>query len=151
MRIAATTLEGGLEDIVTPQFGRTATFTIVDYDGGIKSVEVVENRAASQASGAGIAASQTLVDGKVEVLLTGNVGPNALNVLRSAGIRIFRAAGLKVRDAVEKFVKGEQEEVLSPSGGMGGGMGRGMGRGMGSGRGGGAGGSGRGMGGGRWR
>lgn len=142
MRIAATTLKGGIGDIVTPQFGRTATFTIVDYDGGVKNVEVIENRAASQASGAGIAAAQTLVDNKVEVLLTGNVGPKAMSVLRAAGIKVYVAEGLKVRDAVEKFVKGELEEISSPSGGMG------MGRGMGGGRGRGTGG---GMGGGRWK
>lgn len=142
MRIAATTSKGGLEDIVTPQFGRAGTFTIVDYDGKIRDVEVVENKAASQASGAGVAASQTLVDKKVEVLLTGNVGPKAMNVLRAAGIKIFMAEGLKVKDAIEMFAKGKLEEISSP--------GRGMGRrgsqGMGSG-----GGRGQGMGGGRWR
>jgi len=144
MRIAATTLKGGIDDIITPQFGRAATFTIVDYDGEAKNVEVIENRAASQASGAGIAASQTLVDKKVDVVLTGNVGPNAMNVLRAAGIKIYAAAGLKVKDAIEKYVKGELEEITSPSGGMGKGMGRGGGRGIGRGMGGG-------MGGGRWR
>jgi len=48
MRIAATTSKGGIEDIIQPQFGRAATFTIVDYDGEVKNVEIVENRAASQ-------------------------------------------------------------------------------------------------------
>ena len=127
MRIAATTLKGGIDDIVSPQFGRTATFTIVDYDGGVKNVEIVENRAASQASGAGIAAAQTLVDSKVKVLLTGHVGPKAMNVLKAAGLRVFAADGLKVEKAVEKFVKGELEEITSPSVGVGKGTGRGRG------------------------
>lgn len=142
MRIAATTTNGGLDDIVTPQFGRTASFTILDldYDGKIRNVEIVENTAALQSSGAGIAASQMLVDKKVEVLLTGNIGPKALNVLRAAGIRIFRADGLRVRDAVEMFARGELEGISSADTGrgMGGGKGFGGGRGMG-------------MGGGRWR
>lgn len=124
MRIAATTLKGGIDDVVTPQFGRAATFTIVDYDGGVKNVEVVENKAASQSSGAGIAAAQTLVDKKVKVLLTGHVGPKAMNVLRAAGIRAYVAEGLRVRDAVEKLVKGELEEFSAPSSG---GRGKGMG------------------------
>lgn len=148
MRIAATTLNGGIDDIITPQFGRTASFTILDYDGEIGNVEIVENRAASQSSGAGITASQMLVDKKVEVLLTGNVGPKALNVLRSAGIRIFRADGLRVREAVEKFARGELEEISSAGmgGGMGGGKGMGGGRGTGMGKG-----RMKGTGGGRWR
>jgi predicted Fe-Mo cluster-binding NifX family protein len=137
MRIAATTLRGGLEDIITPQFGRTATFTIVDYDGEVKRVEVVENRAASQPSSAGIAASQLLIDRGVKVLLTGNVGPNAMNVLMSAGIKIFRADGMKVGEAIEMLAGGKLEEITVPTGmGMGGGRGgRGGGRGMGMGRG----------------
>ncbi len=147
MKIAATTLNGGLDDTVTPQFGRTVSFTIVEYDNGFRSVEVVENRGAMQSSGAGIAAAQTLVDRGVEVLLTGNVGPKAIGVLKSAGIRIYRADGLKVREAVEKFINGDLEEISTPTG-MGMGGGRGMGRGMGRGAGGG---TGRGMGGGRWR
>ena len=137
MKITATTSSGGLDDIVTPQFGRAASFTIVEYDGEPRSVEVVENRGAMQSSGAGIAAAQILVDRGVEVLLTGNVGPKAIGVLRSAGIRIYRADGLRVREAVEKYIKGELEEISAPTGmgmggrGMGGGRGRGMGRGMG--------------------
>ncbi|WP_202319251.1 NifB/NifX family molybdenum-iron cluster-binding protein [Archaeoglobus neptunius] len=140
MRIAATTRRGGVEDTITPQFGRAVTFTIVDYDGEIKDVEIVENTAASQPSGAGIAASQILVDRRVEAILTGNVGPKAMNVLKSAGIGIFRADGLKVGEAIERFMNGELEEIASPSRGMGGGKGRGTGE-MGQGR----------KGGGRWR
>ncbi len=132
MKIAATTLNGGLDDLITPQFGRAASFTIVEYDDGMKSVEVVENKGAMQSSGAGIAAAQMLVDRDVKVLLTGNVGPKAMSVLRSAGIRIYRAEGLRVREAIERYAKGELEEVSVPTG-----MGKG-GRGMG-------------MGGGRWR
>lgn len=131
MRIAATTSGGGLEDIITPQFGRAMSFTIVEYDEEIKDVEIVKNMAVSQPSGAGIAASQLLIDKDVEVLLTGNVGPKAMAVLKSAGIRVFRADGLKVKDAVEMFVKGKLEEISVPTGGMGRGMGMGRGKGMG--------------------
>ncbi len=132
MRIAATTGEGGLKDRIVPQFGRAPSFTIVDFEGEIRSVEVIENRAASQLSGAGIAAAQTLVNAGVKVLLTGNVGPKAMSVLNAAGIEIYNAAGLTVEEAIRLFSEGRLGRITSPGGGgMGGGMGRGRGMGMG--------------------
>jgi predicted Fe-Mo cluster-binding NifX family protein len=125
MRIAASTDKGGLDDIVTPQFGRTPSFTIVEFDGSIRSVEVVINAASKQSGGAGIAASQLMVDRGVEVVLTGNVGPKAMNVLKAANIRIYRADGLKVEEAVKKLAKGELEEIQAPGRGMGKGSGGG--------------------------
>mgnify|MGYP000318297175 CR=1 FL=1 len=149
MKIAATTLEGGLDDIIVQQFGRAPSFTIVEFDGKeARSIEVIKNPAVNQARGAGIAASQLLVDRGVKVVLTGNVGPKAMDVLKSAGIKIYRAGGMKVEDALLKFANGELEEITTaifgwgPGKGSGGGTGRGMGRGIGRGTGKGAGGKG---------
>ncbi len=116
MRIAVSTTEGGLDDKVSDVFGRAVSFTIVDVeDGDIKSVEVVRNDFAVRGGGAGVAVSQFLADKGVEVVLTGNVGPNALSVLNSAGIKVYRAGGMKVKEAIEKFLKGELEQILVPS------------------------------------
>ncbi len=116
MKIAVSTTEGGLDDRVSDVFGRAVSFTIVDVeDGDIKSVEVVRNDFAVRGGGAGIAVSQFLADKGVEVVLTGNVGPNALSVLNSAGIKVYRAGGMKVKEAIEKFLKGELEQILVPS------------------------------------
>jgi predicted Fe-Mo cluster-binding NifX family protein len=114
MKIAASTTQGGLDDTVTEHFGRAESFTIVEVDGDeIKGVEVVKNTGAMQPSGAGIAASQLIVNKDADVLLTGNVGPKAFTVLQAAGVRIYRASGLKVSEAVEKCLRGELEEIIS--------------------------------------
>lgn len=116
MKIAVSTTSGGLDDKVSEVFGRAVSFTIVDVENGdIKSVEVVRNDYAVRGGGAGIAVSQFLANKGVEVVLTGNVGPNALSVLNSAGIKVYRAGGLKVSEAIEKFLKGELEPILIPS------------------------------------
>ncbi|AGK60430.1 hypothetical protein Asulf_00403 [Archaeoglobus sulfaticallidus PM70-1] len=118
MKIAATTSKGGLEDNVTPQFGRTEKFTIVDFDKEmkeIKAVEVVDNKAKSQPSGAGIAASQLIIDLGVEILLTGKIGPKAMKVLKSAGVKVYNAEGMNVKYAVDAFTKGELEEIKTGS------------------------------------
>ncbi len=116
MKIAVSTTSGGLDDKVSEVFGRAVSFTIVDVENGdVKSVEVVRNDYAVRGGGAGIAVSQFLADKGVEVVLTGNVGPNALSVLNSAGIKVYRAGGMKVKEAIEKFLKGELEPILVPS------------------------------------
>ncbi len=116
MKIAVSTTNGGLDDKVSDVFGRAVSFTIVDVENGdIKSVEVVRNDYAVRGGGAGIAVSQFLADKGVEVVITGNVGPNALSVLNSAGIKVYRAGGMKVSEAIERFLKGELEPILVPS------------------------------------
>lgn len=122
MRIAASTNTGGLEDKITPVFGRAPSFTIVEVQGDKFSAEIVRNTSAARGGGAGIAASQTLVDKNVEVLLTGNVGPNAIDVLNAAKIKIYKADGFSVREAIERYLNGELEEITTPSRPM---MGRG--------------------------
>jgi len=115
MRIAVSTTSGGLDDKVSEVFGRAVSFTIVDVENGeIKSVEVVRNDFAVRGGGAGIAVSQFLADKGVNVVITGNVGPNALSVLSSAGIKVYRAGGLKVSEAIEKLLKGELEQITVP-------------------------------------
>jgi len=53
--------QGGLDDVVSPMFGRCPTFTIVDIESSeIKGINIVQNQAASAMHGAGIAAVQTL-------------------------------------------------------------------------------------------
>ena len=116
MKIAVSTTSGGLDDKVSDVFGRAVSFTIVEIENGeIKNVEVVRNDFAVRGGGAGVAVSQFLIDRGVEVVLTGNVGPNALTVLNSAGVKVYRAGGLSVKEAIEKFLKGELEQITSPS------------------------------------
>lgn len=86
-------------------------------------------------------------------MLTGNCGPNAYRTLSAAGIEVHVGAAGTVREAVERFKRGEFQATAGPSvpghfglgtaPGAGGGFGRGMGmggrRGMGGGMGCGAG------------
>ncbi len=116
MKIAISTSTGGLDDKVSDVFGRTGSFTIVEVvDGEIKNIEIVKNEFAVRGGGAGIAVSQFLADKGVEVVLTGSIGPNALSVLNSAGIKAYRASGMKVSEAIKRFLNNELEQIKSPS------------------------------------
>ncbi len=135
----AATDSGGPGDRVYPNFGRAPTFTVVEVeDGQIKRATVIDNPYASAPGGAGIQAAQLVVEKGAEAVFAGNFGPNASGVLAQAGVEMVPVAGLTVREAVEKYLKGELSPTGAPGpgGGFGPGMGRGRGRGMGRGAGG---------------
>jgi len=70
------------------------------------------NKGAEALRGAGVQAAQTVIDKKAEVVITGNIGPNAFNILKASGIRIFQVApGTKVKQALDSFRKGELLEI----------------------------------------
>ncbi|MCK4531711.1 MAG: NifB/NifX family molybdenum-iron cluster-binding protein [Candidatus Aenigmarchaeota archaeon] len=136
MKIAISTGKGGMDDAVVPVFGRCGSFTIVEIEGDeIRGSEVVPNQATQSPSGAGIQASQTMVNTGVESVITGNIGPNSMMVLKQAGIKVFSGAGMKVEEAVKAYLEGKLQEISDSTVPGGAGMGLGMGRGTGMGRG----------------
>jgi predicted Fe-Mo cluster-binding NifX family protein len=87
--------------------------------------------------GAGISTAQMIAGKGVAVVLTGNCGPNAYQVLSAAGIKVVTRASGKVREAIQNYESGKlrassQPDVPGHFGlGYGAGTGRGMRRGMG--------------------
>ena len=91
--------------------------------------EAIPNLAAGATGGAGIQAAQTIANKGAKALVTGNVGPNAFQALSAAGIDIITGASGTVREAVEKFKRGEFNKTGAPTvGGHFGMGGRGGGR-----------------------
>ncbi|MEM3700023.1 MAG: NifB/NifX family molybdenum-iron cluster-binding protein [Candidatus Bathyarchaeia archaeon] len=88
----ATTSEKGLEDTVSHEFGHAKTFTIIDIkDNSVKNVEVIENPAASLSHGKGPVVAKYLADMKVNVVISGEVGPGATTMLNELKIKILAA------------------------------------------------------------
>lgn len=92
-----------------PRFGRCSIFAIYDTDDN--SYRFVENNAQQAGGGAGIAAAQQMIDEDVEIILTGNMGPNAYNVIKGNGIKIFRISSVSVEKAVQLFKEAKLEEI----------------------------------------
>ncbi len=145
MKICVTAAGDDLDAEVDPRFGRCQYLIFVDSD--TMEYEAIPNEAMGAPGGAGIQAAQTVVNRGAEVLISGNIGPNAFQVLSTAGVRIATGAYGTVREAIEMYKSGRLMEAgtstvaahagmsmgMSTSMGMGGGRGagRGMGRGMG--------------------
>ena len=129
MKVAVSATGENLDAQIDPRFGRCQYFIIVDVDS--LKYEAVLNESAMASGGAGIQAAQSVVGMGVEAVITGNVGPNAFQTLNASGIKIVTGANGIVKDAVERYKKGELKETSSPTvdshSGMGGGMGRGGG------------------------
>ena len=149
MKIAISAAGAGLEADAEPRFGRCRYFIIADPE--TLEFEAMDNSAAMAAGGAGISAAQAIANKGVQVVLTGNCGPNAYQVLSAAGIQVITGVSGKIKDVIEgyrsgKYKAGTQANVpdhfglgggsdaaVGPVPGVGPGMGRGMGRGCGKG------------------
>ncbi|MCD6381070.1 MAG: hypothetical protein J7L50_01940 [Candidatus Odinarchaeota archaeon] len=107
--VLATQGEGGLEDYVSPVFGRSPTYTVVDLENGeVKGVSVEKNPALYSPMGAGIQAAQFVANLGANVVIAGNYGPNAMNALASLGIKTISGVfNVKVKDAVKMYAEGE--------------------------------------------
>jgi predicted Fe-Mo cluster-binding NifX family protein len=136
MKIAVSATAGSLDALVDPRFGRCAYFVIVEVEKNeIKKAEAIQNPAMAAMGGAGIQAAQLITSKGAEVLITGNIGPNAFSVLSGTGIKIVTGVfGISVREAVQRYLRGEIKETKPPTV-LGFGPGFGPGRGMGLGRG----------------
>ena len=88
----------------------------------------IPNDSINAAHGAGIQAAQIIANMGVDVVITGNVGPNAFNVLFASGIKIVTGASGSIKDVIEKFKSGQLKEVRNPTVGGHFGMGNGSGR-----------------------
>lgn len=110
MKIAVTAQASELTADVDLRFGRAKYFVVVDTETNeLEAHDNAQNVAAAQ--GAGIQAGQTVARLGVDAVVTGNVGPKALNILRQAGIKIFVVEGGTVGQAVDRIKEGSLTEV----------------------------------------
>ena len=110
-KIAVSSEGPTLDDPVAPRFGRAPAFLIVDA--ATMACEHLSNRdTATMVGGAGIHAAQMVASHGAEVVLTGKVGPKALQALTAANIAIGEnVEGMSVREAVERYRRGEIQVV----------------------------------------
>ncbi len=101
MKICITSEGKTLDNTVDPRFGRCQNFIFFDTDTG--AFEACENSNAQFQGGAGIQSGQLVVSKGVKAVLTGNVGPNAHQVLSAAGIEVFTGVSGTVKDAIDGY------------------------------------------------
>ena len=135
MKIGVTAVADGLDAQVDPRFGRSQYFVIVDP--ATMAYEAMPNAALNAPEGAGVQAAQAMVNKGIDVVISGNMGPNAFQVLSTAGVKIATGAYGTVKDAVELYQAGKLTEAgtatVAAHAGMGAATGTGSGVGLGPG------------------
>jgi predicted Fe-Mo cluster-binding NifX family protein len=137
MKIAVSARGKDMDAPIDPRFGRCACFVIVNTDD--MSFEGYDNESMALGGGAGIQSAQFVASKGAEVVITGNVGPNAERTLSASGVELVTGQAGTVRGAVEDFKEGKLKAMggagVSEQYGAGGrrGLGRAKGEGRGSG------------------
>ncbi len=126
MKICVTASSGSLDAQVDPRFGRCQYFLIVDSD--TMDFEAMPNMSANTMGGAGIQAAQAVANKGVKVVITGNVGPNAIQTLSAAGIKVITGDFGIVKEVIKMYKSGQLKETSGATVGEHFGMGMGQGR-----------------------
>jgi len=109
MKIAVSATGSKLDSQMDQRFGRAANFIIIETN--TMEYEALDNAAVAASGGAGISAAQLVAGKDVLAVITGNVGPNAMNVLKAAKIDIYKGSAASVKENVELFEKGALETI----------------------------------------
>ncbi len=109
MKIAISARGRTIEDLVDMRFGRTEYFLIADENGQI--IDVLDNAAQSATGGAGIAAAQAVLDAGADILITGQLGPNAMKVIKSAAIPAYQAINGTIEDNLKAYASDKLQRI----------------------------------------
>ena len=114
MQIAITLADDkGLDSSISPIFGRSPFFMLIDPES--KEFKIEENPAQSASGGAGVKASQWMIDNEVAAVISGNLGPKAHDVLSSANISAFKFQGGSIEETLKAYNSKKLESFFEPN------------------------------------
>jgi uncharacterized protein len=98
MKIAFAVSGTDLSSPVDERFGRAPRFLI--YDTGSEDFELIANIALDDGQGAGIKAAEIVIRAGAKAVVAGECGPKASEILTKAGVTIYPAKSIDVRQAL---------------------------------------------------
>ena len=112
MKIAISAQGNTLDAMTSDVFGRAPVLLFVDTD--TLSTEALDNAAANMGGGAGTSAAQLVIKKGAEAVLSGKLGPNAMDVFDAAGVPAYVVPLCTVREAIDLFKSGRLERQEKP-------------------------------------
>jgi len=107
MKIAVSSTGKNLTDSVSEVFARCPYFIIAEIENQeIKRFEAMKNESENQMGGAGISAAQLMAEKNINAVITKNVGPRALDVLKQFNIGIYYGDGA-IKKVLQEFIDGK--------------------------------------------
>ena len=114
MKIAISSTGKDIDSAIDPRFGRAAYFIIAEIKNKeFKIVKTIANPNINVGGGAGVSAGQLVANEQVSAVITGNIGPRAMDVFSQLKIEVYSAAGT-VKKAIEDFMKNKLQKITMP-------------------------------------
>ena len=109
MKIAISTTTAGEAATLEMRFGRCPYFAV--YDSETKEFEWFENEGIKATSGAGTGAAQALINRGIDIVISGQFGPKAVQVLEAGKIKMLLApADMPLDEVISKWQAGTLKE-----------------------------------------
>lgn len=116
MKVAVASTGNNIDSEISPVFGRCPYFIIAEIENGeIKNESAIENMAKNEQRGAGIKAAQFIANQDVKTLISASVGPNAFDIIKQVGIKVYRIHSGSVKSNLKLLNDGGLEEFTSSS------------------------------------
>lgn len=109
MNIAVSAFEEKKDALLDKRFGRCNYFQI--YNEKKELIKAVKNEGQISGSGAGVSAAQQIIDENIDIVITGNLGPNAFKILKKANIKAYKCDEISVEESVNMLNKEQLEEI----------------------------------------
>lgn len=102
MKIALPSRNNKIDD----HFGHCEYFTVLTIDMNKKEIVNTETIASPSGCGCKSNIAQELADKGVKVLLAGNMGQGAVNVLNKANIQVIRGCSGDIKETAQQWIEG---------------------------------------------
>ena len=112
MRVVIPANGTDLDAPTSPVFGRSPLFILVDPE--TLDFEALPNPAIDAPGGAGVQATQTVLQQNVGAVIAPSLGPNAFRVVQAAGIPAYRMEGATVREVIAAYNAGQLTRLEAP-------------------------------------
>lgn len=113
MKICITSTGNNKDSNADFRFGRCKYFAV--YDEQTKELGFIMNSGVDSIQGAGITSAQKVIDMGFEVVVTGNIGPNAMKLLNSANIKVFEFKEGTVDEVLKAYLEKNLNEITNPA------------------------------------
>lgn len=110
MKIVFTSQSKNWDSALDERFGRAKGFVLFDEETKRISWHSNEDNL-NAAHGAGIQAAQFVINTGASILITGQVGPKAFDLLKKSKIRIYKSENITIKEAYNKYILGELEKL----------------------------------------
>ncbi|MCD6436397.1 MAG: NifB/NifX family molybdenum-iron cluster-binding protein [Clostridiales bacterium] len=111
MKILLSAQGDNKESLVDQRFGRAAYYIV--YDDETNEYSSIENLGKFENSGAGVKASQFVLEQGVDCVITGSLGPKSFMIIQDAGLRGYKNFEGTVEEVLEAFKNNKLDELTT--------------------------------------